>query len=763
MIMCCKCNKRPAVVFITSMKGNEKKNEGYCLTCAKESNIPQISEYMEKLGISDEEMDQISEHMTNLLDGDAFEMGGSGIMPDFMSKMFGGIGDFQEVESISDDSDNKAEKKSKDKKDKKDKKKKELRFLSSYCTNLSQKAADGKLDNIIGRDKEIARVVQILSRRTKNNPCLIGEPGVGKTAIAEGIAQRIAAGDVPFNLADKKVYLLDLTALVAGTQFRGQFESRVKGLVDEVKSEGNVILFIDEVHNLVGAGDSEGSMNAANILKPALSRGEVQVIGATTFGEYRKYIEKDSALERRFQPVTVEEPTIEDTVSVLSGIKKYYEAYHRVHISDYLIRVCAVLSERYITDRFLPDKAIDLVDESCAYASIRSTELGEHSKITKEIKVLEDMIQSMSEEAEPDYEAIAEMRGKLIQIQTKEKELAEKVADIQVTEADVTKVVELWTGIPASKIAETEFLKIARLEEALKKRVVGQDEAVSVLTKAIKRTRVQLSKRRRPASFIFVGPTGVGKTELVKAISEELFDSTEPLIRLDMTEYMEKHSVARMIGSPPGYVGYDEAGQLTEKVRRKPYSVILFDEIEKAHPDVMNILMQILDEGKIDDAHGRTVNFENTIICMTSNAGSTDKSIGVGFNRTENEISADKAMKGLREFLRPEFISRIDEVVVFRQLTKADFADIAALMLDEMKEPLSEKDIVLTYDREVLELIAERAYGKPYGARDIRRVIRQDIEDIVADIIINQGYDIGEIVLSVKDNEIKAEARKKEN
>ncbi|MBQ3140124.1 MAG: ATP-dependent Clp protease ATP-binding subunit [Ruminococcus sp.] len=763
MIMCCKCNKRPAVVFITSMKGNEKKNEGYCLTCAKESNIPQISEYMEKLGISDEEMEQISEHMTNLLDGDAFEMGGSGIMPDFMSKMFGGIGDFQEVESISDDSDNKAEKKSKDKKDKKDKKKKELRFLSSYCTNLSQKAADGKLDNIIGRDKEIARVVQILSRRTKNNPCLIGEPGVGKTAIAEGIAQRIAAGDVPFNLADKKVYLLDLTALVAGTQFRGQFESRVKGLVDEVKSEGNVILFIDEVHNLVGAGDSEGSMNAANILKPALSRGEVQVIGATTFGEYRKYIEKDSALERRFQPVTVEEPTIEDTVAVLSGIKKYYEAYHRVHISDYLIRVCAVLSERYITDRFLPDKAIDLVDESCAYASIRSTELGEHSKITKEIKVLEDMIQSMSEEAEPDYEAIAEMRGKLIQIQTKEKELAEKVADIQVTEADVTKVVELWTGIPASKIAETEFLKIARLEEALKKRVVGQDEAVSVLTKAIKRTRVQLSKRRRPASFIFVGPTGVGKTELVKAISEELFDSTEPLIRLDMTEYMEKHSVARMIGSPPGYVGYDEAGQLTEKVRRKPYSVILFDEIEKAHPDVMNILMQILDEGKIDDAHGRTVNFENTIICMTSNAGSTDKSIGVGFNRTENEISADKAMKGLREFLRPEFISRIDEVVVFRQLTKADFADIAALMLDEMKEPLSEKDIVLTYDREALELIAERAYGKPYGARDIRRVIRQDIEDIVADIIINQGYDIGEIVLSVKDNEIKAEERKKEN
>ena len=765
MIMCSKCNKRPAVVFITSMKGNEKKNEGYCLTCAKEANIPQVAEYMKQLGISDEELEQISDHMTNLLDGDAFEMGGSGIMPDFMSKMFGGMGDFQEVDSISESSSDKrsADKNDKDKKDKKDKKKKELKFLGSYCTNLSQKAADGKLDNIIGRDKEIARVVQILSRRTKNNPCLIGEPGVGKTAIAEGIAQRINEGDVPFNLADKKVYLLDLTALVAGTQFRGQFESRVKGLVDEVKREGNVILFVDEVHNLVGAGDSEGSMNAANILKPALSRGEVQVIGATTFGEYRKYIEKDSALERRFQPVTVTEPNIEETVEVLSGIKKYYEEYHKVHISDYLIRVCAVLSERYITDRFLPDKAIDLVDESCAHASIRSTELAEHSKIVKEIKVLEDMIKDMSEDSEPDYEAIAEMRGKLIQAESKEKELAAAVEDIQVTEADITKVVELWTGIPASKIAETEFLKIARLEEALKKRVIGQDEAVAVLTKAIKRTRVQLSKRRRPASFIFVGPTGVGKTELVKAISEELFDSTEPLIRLDMTEYMEKHSVARMIGSPPGYVGYDEAGQLTEKVRRKPYSVILFDEIEKAHPDVMNILMQILDEGKIDDAHGRTVNFENTIICMTSNAGSTDKSIGVGFNRTADEISADKAVKGLREFLRPEFISRIDEIVVFKQLTKENFADIAALMLDEMKTPLSEKDIILTYDEEVLKLIAEKAYGKPYGARDIRRVIRQEIEDKIADIIINQGYSIDEIALTVKDEAINAEGRKKES
>ena len=770
MIMCSNCKKRPAVVFITSIKGNEKKNEGLCLNCAREKNVPQVAEYMERLGISDEEIDHLSEQMMDMLDGDSFEMGGSGLMPEFLSNMFGGANKaFEEPEPVKEEKNSEPAGKgffgrTRDKdKEKKDKKKKELRFLNSYCTNLSKKAADGELDRIIGRDKEIARVVQILSRRTKNNPCLIGEPGVGKTAIAEGIAQRIDSGDVPFNLADKKVYLLDLTALVAGTQFRGQFESRVKGLVDEVKREGNIILFIDEVHNLVGAGDSEGSMNAANILKPALSRGEVQVIGATTFGEYRKYIEKDSALERRFQPVTVAEPTIEDTVSVLLGIKKYYEDYHKVHISDYLIRVCAVLSERYITDRFLPDKAIDLMDESCAYASIRSPELAEHSKIKKEINVLDDMIKNMSENPEPDYEAIAEMRSRLVQANAQEQELHEKVNDIQVTEADITKVVELWTGIPASKIAETEFLKIARLEDALKKRVLGQDEAVSVLTKAIKRTRVQLSKRRRPASFIFVGPTGVGKTELVKAISEELFDSTEPLIRLDMTEYMEKHSVARMIGSPPGYVGYDEAGQLTEKVRRKPYSVILFDEIEKAHPDVMNILMQILDEGKIDDAHGRTVNFENTIICMTSNAGSTDKSIGVGFNRTENEISRDKAMKGLREFLRPEFISRIDEVVVFKQLTKADFADIAALMLDEMKEPLSEKNISLRYDDEVLKLIAEEAYGKPYGARDIRRVIRQEIEDKIADIIIGSASEIDEILICKKDGRIDAVGQRREN
>lgn len=765
MIMCSRCKKRPAIVFISSMQGGEKKDEGLCLSCAKKMNIPQVAEYMNRLGITDEDVDQISDQMMELLDGDSFEMGGSGLMPDFLGNLFRGAAvNPEQPSSAPKEKNEKPETQpSDDGSDKKgffggfggskrDKKQNKLRFLTGYCSNLSQKAADGKLDDIIGRDKEIARVIQILSRRTKNNPCLIGEPGVGKTAIAEGIAQRINEGKVPFNLLDKKVYLLDLTALVAGTQFRGQFESRVKGLVDEIKREGNVILFIDEVHNLVGAGDSEGSMNAANILKPALSRGEVQVIGATTFGEYRKYIEKDSALERRFQPVTVNEPTIEDTIDVLMGIRKYYENYHKVKISDYLLRVCAVLSERYITDRFLPDKAIDLMDESCARACIRSPEAAEYAKLKKEIAVLENIEKSISEQPEPDYQALAEVKGKLIHAHEDEDKLREKAENIQVSEDDIAQVVELWTGIPANKIAETEFLKIARLENALKKRVIGQDEAVGLLTRAIKRTRVQLNKRRRPASFIFVGPTGVGKTELVKALSEEMFDSTEPLIRLDMTEYMEKHSVARMIGSPPGYVGYDEAGQLTEKVRRRPYSVILFDEIEKAHPDVMNILMQILDEGKVDDAHGRTINFENTIICMTSNAGSTDKTTGVGFNRTENEISRDKAVKGLREFLRPEFISRIDEIVVFRKLSKENFAEIAALMLDEMKEPLSEKNITLEYDKKALDAIAEQSYGKPYGARDIRRVIRQEVEDKIANIIIERVSDIGKLMISADDN-----------
>ena len=622
---------------------------------------------------------------------------------------------------------------------KKKKEEKEYKFLDNYCTNLSRRAENNELDRIIGRDREIARAMQILSRRTKNNPCLIGEPGVGKTAIAEGIAQHIATGDAPFHLLDKRIYLLDLTALVAGTQFRGQFESRVKGLIADVQKAGNVILFIDEVHNLVGAGDSEGSMNAANILKPALSRGEIQVIGATTFKEYRKYIEKDSALERRFQPVTVVEPTVEETADVLLGIREYYEKYHRVKINDSILRLCAVLSERYITGRFLPDKAIDLLDESCAYRSIRAKELTELDKISAELEHENEVLTELNEAPEPDYAKIAEQKSNVSRLEIQKKELEEKCSQIEVAETDLAAVIELWTGIPANKIAETEMVRMKGLAERLKKKVVGQDTAVESLAKSIKRTRIQFSERIRPASFIFVGPTGVGKTELVKVLASELFDAAEPLIRLDMTEFMEKHSVARLIGSPPGYVGYDEAGQLTEKVRRKPYSVILFDEIEKAHPDVMNILMQILDEGQIEDAQGRNVSFAHTVICMTSNAGSTDKSTGVGFNKTVEDISKEKAMKALRDFLRPEFISRIDEIIVFNPLDESNYADIAGLMLDEMREPLNEKDIKLEYDRKALESIANEAFGKRYGAREIRRVLRDRVEDVIASEMIDNG------------------------
>lgn len=758
------------MVFITAMQGEKKKNDGLCLVCAKELHVPQIDEYMKQMGITDEELEQISNQMMDMMDGESFEMGGSGVMPQFLQsfmkdpgKIFGNLKDDGEESNELQTADGDEEIPSADyteipsgsRRERRSKRKKELRFLGNYCTNLTRRAAEGKLDAIIGRDKEIARVIQILSRRTKNNPCLIGEPGVGKTAIAEGIALRIHSGNVPMHLKDKQVYLLDLTSLVAGTQFRGQFESRVKGLLAEVKQEGNIILFIDEVHNLVGAGNSEGAMNAANILKPALSRGEVQVIGATTFEEYRKYIEKDSALERRFQPVTVNEPTVDETIEVLNGIAKYYESYHRVHISPEMIRLCAVLSERYITDRFLPDKAIDLLDESCACTNLRSPEIEAYDKLAKKKEELEAKEKSIEDETEINFEELAQVKGELIRLNTSLEEAQKKLDEVQVTADDLSKVIELWTGIPAHKIAETEFTKLAHLEDRLKAHIIGQDEAVDSLAKAIKRTRVQLSPRRRPASFIFVGPTGVGKTELVKVLSQELFDSNDPLIRLDMTEFMEKHSVARMIGSPPGYVGYDEAGQLTEKVRRRPYSVILFDEIEKAHPDVMNILMQILDEGKIDDAQGRTVNFENTVICMTSNAGSTDKSIGVGFNRTDTEISKEKAMKGLREFLRPEFISRIDEIVVFRNLTKPDFEKIAALMLDEMKQPLAEKDITLQYDAAALAAIAEEAYGKPYGARDIRRVIRQIVEDQIASLIIAHSTEIHTLLVSAKDGKVE--------
>ncbi|HCD40870.1 ATP-dependent Clp protease ATP-binding subunit [Ruminococcus callidus] len=769
-MLCSRCKKRPAVVFITAMQGEKKKNDGLCLVCAKELHVPQIDEYMKQMGITDEELEQISNQMMDMMDGESFEMGGSGVMPQFLQsfmkdpgKIFGNLKDDGEESNELQTADGDEEIPSADyteipsgsRRERRSKRKKELRFLGNYCTNLTRRAAEGKLDAIIGRDKEIARVIQILSRRTKNNPCLIGEPGVGKTAIAEGIALRIHSGNVPMHLKDKQVYLLDLTSLVAGTQFRGQFESRVKGLLAEVKQEGNIILFIDEVHNLVGAGNSEGAMNAANILKPALSRGEVQVIGATTFEEYRKYIEKDSALERRFQPVTVNEPTVDETIEVLDGIAKYYESYHRVHISPEMIRLCAVLSERYITDRFLPDKAIDLLDESCACTNLRSPEIEAYDKLAKKKEELEAKEKSIEDETEINFEELAQVKGELIRLNTSLEEAQKKLDEVQVTADDLSKVIELWTGIPAHKIAETEFTKLAHLEDRLKAHIIGQDEAVESLAKAIKRTRVQLSPRRRPASFIFVGPTGVGKTELVKVLSQELFDSNDPLIRLDMTEFMEKHSVARMIGSPPGYVGYDEAGQLTEKVRRRPYSVILFDEIEKAHPDVMNILMQILDEGKIDDAQGRTVNFENTVICMTSNAGSTDKSIGVGFNRTDTEISKEKAMKGLREFLRPEFISRIDEIVVFRNLTKPDFEKIAALMLDEMKQPLAEKNITLQYDAAALAAIAEEAYGKPYGARDIRRVIRQIVEDQIASLIIAHSTEIHTLLVSAKDGKVE--------
>lgn len=754
MLMCSRCKKRPAVVFISQMNAMDpqhKKNEGLCLVCAKELGISQVDDYMKAMGISDDDLEAMSNQLMEASDGDDFEPGGT----NFLSNLFGGDAAnlFSNLAGgMPKATDEGGENKPKDKK-------KKLKFLNNYCTNLTQKAREGKLDNVVGRDKEISRVIHILSRRQKNNPCLIGEPGVGKTAIAEGIAQRIVGGDVPFHIKDKELYLLDLTALVAGTQFRGQFESRCKGLVEEVKEQGNVILFIDEVHTLVGTGDNEGTMNAANILKPSLSRGEIQVIGATTFKEYRKYIEKDSALERRFQPVTVSEPTVEDTITVLEGIKQYYENFHRVKISDDMIRECAVLSERYINDRFLPDKAIDLLDEACACTSIRTPEIEEFDALNEELKKHEKLVEDYEQKSDPDYEIIAKEKGEILRIQNRLKEVEETLKNVQVTEEDISKVIELWTGIPANKIAQTEYDKIKHLKEALSKRVIGQDEAVDKVAKAIKRTRVQLSKRRRPASFIFVGPTGVGKTELVKVLGEELFDATEPLIRVDMTEYMEKHSVSKLIGSPPGYVGFDEAGQLTEKVRRRPYSVVLFDEIEKAHPDVMNILLQILDEGRINDSQGRSVSFENTVIVMTSNAGSTDRDTGVGFNKTDSDIAKDKAMKALRDFLRPEFLGRIDEIVVFNPLTEENFAGIAGLMLDEMKSPLEEKHISLRYTDEALKAIAHKAYGQKLGARDIRRVIRNEVEDKIAELLIDKGEGaVSAVAISADNGEIKVDA-----
>lgn len=757
-MLCSRCKKRQAVVFISTIQGNDKRDEGLCLICAKELGVPQVNDYLEKMGISDEDLEESYKMIFGDVDEESGADADSGADDDFTPGGAGTMMPFFKRFAANKDSQTESEKQDlkDDKKHNKKKEEKKRKFLDTYCTNLTAKAKKGEIDRIIGREKEIYRVMQILSRRTKNNPCIIGEPGVGKTAIAEGIAQKLADGDVPFRLHGKELYMLDLTSLVAGTQFRGQFEGRVKALIEEIKTAGNIILFIDEVHNLVGTGDSEGTMNAANILKPALSRGEVQVIGATTFNEYRKYIEKDSALERRFQPVTANEPSIEDTIELLKGIKEYYEEYHKLYVSDDILKSCAVLSERYITDRYLPDKAIDLLDEAAACASINSKELTEYEQLKKKNKALETEENNLSAETEnKDYQRIAEIKTELAKNTARIDELEPMIKEVHVTENDVCKVIELWTGIPASKLLETEFKRIANLETVLKSKVVGQDEACELVAAAIKRTRVQLSARRRPASFIFVGPTGVGKTELVKVLANELFNTVDPLIRLDMSEFMEKHSVSRIIGSPPGYVGYDEAGQLTEKVRRKPYSVILFDEIEKAHPDVMNILLQILDEGKVTDAHGRTVSFENTVIAMTSNAGSSFNTSGLGFAKSEADISKDKAMKALGEFLRPEFLSRVDEVVVFKPLTLDAYKGIAGLMIGEMKEPLLEKNITLNVSDEAYELVAKKASGGKFGGRDVRKVVRKDIEDKVANIIVEADGNISQIDVDADGDEIK--------
>lgn len=767
--LCVRCGKRPAVVYVSRIDGDNQKQEGYCLKCAYELNIGPIRNMMEKMGITEDDIDDVSDQIEDVMGSlsgqDGFQIGGAQPFP-FMSGLFNqnngnNQNNSDKNKSNNNSSNNSSEKVHRREKRNKDKENKsERRFINQYCTDLTKQARDGKLDKIIGRDDEIYRVTEILCRRTKNNPCLIGEPGVGKTAIAEGLAQRIAEGSVPAKLQNKEIQLLDLTALVAGTQFRGQFESRIKGLIEEVKKEGNIILFIDEVHNLVGAGDSEGSMNAANILKPALSRGEIQVIGATTFNEYRKYIEKDAALERRFQPVKIEEPSINDTYKMLQGIKSYYEDFHRVKISDSLLYKTVTLSERYITDRFLPDKAIDLLDEACTCANLRNKAISDceaaENKYADLIAQEQDMMNT-DEGEEPDYEALAEVRSQKMAIEQKLPELREKASDNAVTEDDIAKVINLWTGVPTSKIIDSDLDKLADMESHLKAKIIGQDEAIEAVCAAIRRNRIQINPQKRPSSFIFVGPTGVGKTELVKQLANELFDSPETLIRLDMSEFMEKFSVSRIIGSPPGYVGYDEAGQLTEKVRRKPYSVILFDEIEKAHPDVMNILLQILDEGKTSDAQGRVVDFSNTVIIMTSNAGSTIDN-AMGFGRSEQDVSKEKALKGLRQFLRPEFIGRVDDVVVFNQLTKENYKDIAKLQINELKTNLEDKAITLDVDDDVSELIASTAADGVRGARDIRIAVRKELEDPIANIIIETRHDgVSRIKAFVKDNKIVCE------
>ena len=757
--MCSRCGKRPAVVFIQKMEGDEVKPEGLCINCARDLNIGPIRQMIEKLGISDEDLEAASEQMNmfmeNMDDFNFDDLGemfnpdnadGAQTMP--FQNLFGDMG------SVTGEKSNGDAKPKKNKKRQKNAQEDTRKFLNSYCNNLTDRAKKGKIDNIIGRENEISRTIQILCRRTKNNPCLIGEPGVGKTAIAEGLAIKIAKGEVPARLADKEIYLLDLTALVAGTQFRGQFEGRIKGLVDEVKHEGNIILFIDEVHNLVGTGDSEGTMNAANILKPALSRGEIQVIGATTFNEYRKYIEKDAALERRFQPVKVEEPSLDDAYRMLLGIKGYYEDYHKVQISDTLVYKAVTMSERFVTDRYLPDKAIDLLDEACTGANLRNPAISRYQMLLAEKEELSENIESLSnpeEDENIDYELISKLKSKLINVENQLPELEEKAKDNQVLEADLARVISLWTGIPAAKVEQGDVKKLAALEDELKSHIIGQDNAISKVASAVRRGRIQISPKKRPQSFIFVGPTGVGKTELVKQLANAMFDSPDNLIRLDMSEFMEKFSVSRIIGSPPGYVGYDDAGQLTEKVRRKPYSVILFDEIEKAHKDVLNILLQILDEGRITDAQGRVVNFENTIIIMTSNAGSTDQNT-MGFGKSDKDITEEVTMKALERFLRPEFLGRVDEVVIFNNLTFDDFEKIAALMLDELVESLKDKAIKLVYDEKLTHFLAERAFGSKKNARGLRDAVRREVEEIIANaIIFNNDTDIKTITLTAED------------
>ena len=755
--LCTKCKKNIAVVFITKVENGVTMNEGYCLKCARSLGIPQIDQAVQQMGFSEEDLDTLTDEMSSMFgqidsgDHDDDDMDSQTATFPLLNQLFGNAAPQQNLPAQRKEKEPEEENKG----EKTKKKSKKHKFLDSYCMDLTGRAREGKLDKVIGRDTETERVIQILNRRQKNNPCLIGEPGVGKTAIAEGLAQRIAAGDVPYKLRDKEVFLLDLTALVAGTQFRGQFESRMKSLIGEIKECGNIILVIDEVHNLVGAGDAEGSMNAANILKPALSRGEIQVIGATTFAEYRKYIEKDAALERRFQPVNVAEPTIEEACQIMQGVAKAYSEFHGVTVSPEIARQCVILSERYITDRFLPDKAIDLLDEACSDVNLRCKEISRKAELQKERDDYELELRMLNEDTEnQDYERLAHLRSKLLQIAAEIEEL-EKIPAPAVTIENLARIIELWTKIPASKIKAQEYQQISGLKDRLLTHIVGQDEAVDAVAKAIRRHRVGISPKKRPVSFIFVGPTGVGKTELVKQLADDLFDSVDSLIRLDMSEYMEKHTVSKLIGSPPGYVGYDEAGQLTEKIRRRPYSVVLFDEIEKAHPDVLNVLLQVLDDGRITDAQGRTVNFENTVIVMTSNAGSEGRVGGMGFGRSEGDMVKEKTMKALREFLRPEFINRVDEIITFNHLTEENFLGIADIMLRELKQSLNERGLAIDWDEELRQLLVKKAYSVTYGARNLRRTIQKELEDPISEAIIDSFENpISAIHITVGNGEI---------